>query len=86
MRLYAPLVVVAVALSGCVPISHDLRNPQTGETATCTWWTPIYGDFSPSPDGSYCKCVSSHSATGYQMVNNPGWASCKVRFSSPPSN
>jgi hypothetical protein len=86
MRLSAVLIVVSVALSGCVPLGRDLRNPQTGEAATCTWWRPVYGDFFPSPDGSYCKCISSHLAAGYQPLSGPQRPDCQVLSGSPPSN
>ena len=76
VKLYVTLVAVVVVLSGCVPLSRDLRNVQTGETATCTNWRPIYGDFYPSPKGSYCRCISDHLATGYELVGEPKRSDC----------
>jgi hypothetical protein len=84
LREVAMLMVIGVALSGCVPVGRDLRNPQTGETATCTWWTPIYGDFFPSPDGSYCKCMSSHLAVGYQVIGRSQRPACRSLSESQP--
>jgi hypothetical protein len=85
MKAYLALAVAGMAVTGCVPITRDLRNAQTGETATCTNWRPIYGDFYPSPKGSYCRCMSGHLAAGYELVSEPKRSDCDA-FSAPRSN
>lgn len=84
MRLSGVLVAATVVLSGCVPFSRDLSDQQTGDTETCKWWRPIYGDFFPLPGSPYCKCISGHLAAGYQLVGEPR-SECDV-FNSLPSN
>ena len=72
------LLAAAVALSGCVPLSRDLQNPQTQEAATCTLWRPVYGDFIQTPNSPYCRCILGHLAAGYQLVGEPKHTECEI--------
>jgi len=77
VRALAVLVATAVVLSGCSPFSRDLRDPQTGMTATCTHWLPIYGDWYAFPvDGPYCRCINGHLAEGYLLVGQAWFTGC----------
>ena len=70
------VLAATLALSGCAPFSRDLQKPQTRETATCTFWRPVYGDFFPTSDSSFCKCIAGHLAAGYQLVGEPKYTEC----------
>jgi hypothetical protein len=61
----------ALGLAGCGIVDRDLRDPQTGQTATCT--VTVMGDaITPLPaDHPYCVCMGSHLAEGFVPVGTP---------------
>ncbi|MBI3512989.1 MAG: hypothetical protein HY060_02845 [Proteobacteria bacterium] len=70
-------LLLALLLSGCGTAERHLRNPQTGETATCSFG-PILGDVVVRPDDPYCRCLSDRVAQGFVLTDEPTLYLCPV--------
>jgi hypothetical protein len=81
MRAPLPLIVALSLLSACAAPSRQLRNPQTGETATCSYGLVI-GDPVVKPDNSYCRCLTDRLGQGFIFADKPTLAMCPVEFSN----